>query len=214
MLRRFVPLFLLIGCAPLACSSADDPATPPADSSITEVGDETGDTGAAEVEVDAFEAAVDSGAIDSSVDTAVDETTSDASSDVADAPKEASADAGETGSDASTSCKTGSVQEEACGKCGTRSRLCDASKWLEWSGCFGETGTCVPGDKRSVACGRCGTRSQTCNATCSWDSDACTGEGTCVPGSTETAYTCLDSAKAKTRTCSDSCAWSTWSDCK
>jgi len=210
MLRRYVPLLVLLLSPGIACSGSDDPAATP-DTSV--------DSGLAEVFTDS--ATVDDTSID---DTSVDSASEDSAlPDTATAADSADASDADSASDVSldaateagTSCKSGAVQEESCGKCGTRSRLCDSSKWLEWSGCFGETGTCVPAEKRAVPCGRCGTRNQTCSATCEWDSEACTGEGACVPGSTETSYgACLDTTKVKTRTCSDVCAWTTWSDCK
>jgi len=200
MVRRLVPYLAVVCLSPLACSSPEGSTTSTADSYVAEVSDDAAnDT-----------LPVDSARIDDRVaDTALGLESGTADAAVSEVASDAVADSTET------SCKNGSVQEESCGKCGTHSRLCDASKWLDWSGCFGETGSCVPGDKRSVACGRCGTRAQTCNGTCSWDSDVCVGEGACVPGSKETSYgSCLDTTNVKTRTCSESCAWSAWSDCK
>ena len=143
--------------------------------------------------------------------------TSDATdaSDAADA-SDAHADAAD-GDDADGACKPGSIESEACGKCGTRSRLCaeDGGGWLPWGDCASETGECVPKDTRSVSCGRCGTRAQSCDDTCSWVSEVCTGEGECTAGDKETQYdVCGDPTLVKVRTCSDTCSWSTWSDCE
>lgn len=128
-------------------------------------------------------------------------------------------EAGDTGlSDGASvpdgACKTGTVEETTCGKCGKHSRLCDGGGWLDYGACYDESGSCVPAETRSVPCGRCGTRKQTCSSTCEWTSDVCVGEKACVAGTTETQYgTCLDSTKVKTRTCSDGCVWSEWSAC-
>jgi hypothetical protein len=214
MIRRLAPIALLALLAPLACSGTDDPPTNSADS--TAVVDTGTDTGSDTAAIDSAEQ--DTGSADSSI---VDSTINDVGAEVAVDGSGASETSSEGGSDATSDsadsgkCKSGAVEEESCGKCGTRSRLCEGGTWLPFGGCFAETGSCTPGETRSGSCGRCGTRSQTCSATCTWDSMACTGEGACVPGSTETQYgVCLDATKVKTRTCSDACAWADWSDCK
>lgn len=215
--HSFLPYTLVsVLFAITACSSDGGGAAPVADSaadtSVPEVADDTS----------TFDAIIDSG-VDSSIDSAEAE-------DVAlDTAPEAAPDA-ETGGDASSDsassetsaetgspCVTGTIEEQACGKCGKRYRLCDMSKWLEWGGCGEETGGCTPGETRDVPCERCGTRTQTCSATCEWGGGVCTDQKACVAGTTETRYSCGGDAGAdagsQTRTCTTACAWTDWSAC-
>ncbi len=131
----------------------------------------------------------------------------------ADAAKETS---GDVSVDApSTKCTSGAIESEACGKCGTRSRLCgDGNVWLDWGACGGETGACKPADSRSVTCGKCGKRTETCSVTCEWEPGACTDEGVCNAGEFETQYGgCSLPKQVKTRTCGTTCKWSDWGVC-
>ncbi|MBR2865600.1 MAG: hypothetical protein IKC13_04945 [Elusimicrobiaceae bacterium] len=68
------------------------------------------------------------------------------------------------------------------------------------------------------ACGNCGTRSVTysCNvATGQWKANygTCSGEGVCAPGAISTSYNCSGNG-SKSRTCSSSCTWGSYGDCK
>lgn len=143
-------------------------------------------------------------------------------------PTDSTTTDGETGGDAdagdapdpdaaevSDTCTTpGKTESGACGKCGTRERLCGSDKkWLPWGACTGETGTCSIGETRDVKCGKCGTRKDKCNATCDWDNGVCTGEGICNEGDVETQYSCSSPKLVKTRTCTSTCTWSDWSAC-
>jgi hypothetical protein len=96
---------------------------------------------------------------------------------------------------------------EACGNCGTRTRICDMNtgEWSEWSACLGE-GACSPDTTR--ACGATGTGTQSCAGNCQWD-DACTGQK-CVGASVEGCGLC----GTRTRTCNtNDGTWSGWSAC-
>lgn len=98
-------------------------------------------------------------------------------------------------------CQPGSVQEESCGRCGTRSRTCGQDgRWGEYGSC-GAQGTCSPGEQR--ACGNCGR--QTCSNQCEWSS--CSGQGVCAAGSQGACGTC------GYRDCNAQCQWTT-SSCK
>jgi len=126
----------------------------------------------------------------------------------------------ETGADTkevSTTCSTpGATEDEDCGKCGKRARLCNSDgTWLPWGLCTGETGSCVPGESRSTKCGKCGTRMESCSTTCAWDPTVCTGEGLCNANDMEVQYgACSNPKYVKTRTCSSTtCAWGEWSGC-
>jgi len=214
---RVAPFAWMFLFAPIACSSASDPDPDldtgiAVDSSTIDTFDGGNDAGSDAV-VDTFDGSFPDGAADSGYDTALE-------------PVDAR-DGGETldGSDAHTdsdahdtapsTCVPGTIESQTCGKCGTRSRLCDSTKtWLDYGICSGEIGACVPGGADTVACGRCGTRPRTCDSTCAWVPGACTGEKGCAAGSVEVQTgTCLDSTKSKKRTCSDICEWSDWSDC-
>lgn len=106
----------------------------------------------------------------------------------------------------------GTEQTENCGRCGTRSRICESTLWWsEWSACAGE-GACSSGATESQDCGRCGTQTRTCSDRCTWGSwSGCSGEGTCSPGTTDT-QDCNDCGTQE-RTCTSSCAWGGWSSC-
>jgi len=204
-LRQLSPLALLLALSLMtACSSSDDgaPITPDSatDSLVAEGGAETS----------TFDSAIDSGpSMDSGV---AEETSSDA--DPSDATESETDAATSEAGDGGGACKSGAIEEEKCGKCGTRARLCSMGKWLDYSACSEETGVCVPGETRNVPCDRCGTRKQTCTSTCEWTSGACLDQKGCIAGSVETRYgLCLDSSKVQTRTCTETCSWSAWGEC-
>lgn len=106
----------------------------------------------------------------------------------------------------------GTEQTEDCGRCGTRSRVCETSlEWSDWSGCAGE-GVCSPGDTDSQRCGRCGQQTRACSASCTWESwSDCSGEGECSPGTFDSQR--CDDCGTQERTCSSSCDWGGWSSC-
>jgi hypothetical protein len=91
----------------------------------------------------------------------------------------------------------GPAPTEACGRCGTRSRVCENGSWGDWGPCMGQ-GVCDPNDT-----GMCGANgSRTCTAQCTW------GACNCVGPSMESCGNC----GTRTRTCSDG-TWSNWSAC-
>jgi hypothetical protein len=199
-IHRFSAFALLLAVSALTACSGNDEGQPSAvDSAVVDTTPET-------IELDTA-TAVDTGAEDTS-------TSTDSALDAADETSDAGDGATTETSDGATTCKSGAVQMEACGKCGSRSRLCKMGAWLEWGACLGETGLCALGETRDVACERCGTRKQTCTATCEWSSGACLDQKGCTAGSIESRTgLCLDPAKVQTRTCTETCSWSAWSDC-
>jgi len=68
-------------------------------------------------------------------------------------------------------CIPGTVENEACGNCGTRKRTCNAyCAWIT-AACAGEpVDSCTPTavDYTSAGCGVGTVRTRTCNAACSW----------------------------------------------
>ena len=108
------------------------------------------------------------------------------------------------------------AQNEACGKCGERSRVRDCTDdcawgpWGDWTACAGG-GTCTPGEKetQTEGCGNCGkkTRTRTCDNSCGWSGwsawSGCGGQGACSPGA-KTAGGC-DACSEKT--CNSQCNW-------
>jgi len=190
-IHRFLAFALLPAVAALtACSSNDEGQPNTVDSAVVDTTPETTE-------------------LDTSTDTGEDDTAT---------PTDSATDAGDAGasetSDGSSACTSGAMESEACGKCGTRSRLCKMGAWLDWGACLAEFGVCVPGATRDVGCDRCGTRKETCTATCEWASGACLEQKACSAGSTESRTgLCLDPAKVQTRTCTETCAWTSWSEC-
>lgn len=67
-------------------------------------------------------------------------------------------------------------QVQACGMCGSRSRVCDGCQWGGWGACGGE-GPCSEGTVEEGTCGNGGTRERVCGGSCQWgDWGSCTGE--------------------------------------
>ena len=96
---------------------------------------------------------------------------------------------------------------EACGNCGTRTRICDMNtgEWSAWSECLGQ-GVCAPDTTR--ACGATGTGTQSCAGNCQWDA-ACTGQK-CGGASVEACGLC----GTHSRTCNtNNGTWSDWTAC-
>jgi hypothetical protein len=65
-------------------------------------------------------------------------------------------------------------------------------------------GVCVPGAQRTNACGNCGTVTDTCGMNCQWAAGSCTGQGPCVPNSTQQG----GCAACLLQTCGGNCQWS------
>lgn len=143
-------------------------------------------------------------------DTSASETAVDSS--VVDSAADAAKDAG--------SCPPLTTETKACGRCGTRTRTCSSfGTWNEWSLCKDEKSVteaeCTIDEVRATPCGNCGTQKDSCDSTtCTWNVGVCLGEGACAPGDEETSTaSCPTVGEVRTRTCSDKCAWSAYSDC-
>ncbi len=110
-------------------------------------------------------------------------------------------------------CDAGTVEEEACGNCGERSRTCKQNcQWGEWSNCFGE-GECVAGTSQEAACGNCGVKSRTCSEECLWAAwGECQTTGECSPGAKETKGCGV--CGLTERVCTEACTWSEWGACE
>ena len=120
----------------------------------------------------------------------------------------------------------------------TRARTCSGScswgSWGSWQnvGSCASQGVCGSGQSDSqtqyVSCGSCGsqqqTRSRTCSGTCSWGSwgswqnvGSCGGQGVCTSGQQQTETKtvgcglCGSQVQKRTRTCSATCGWGSWS---
>lgn len=116
------------------------------------------------------------------------------------------------------SCAPLTSETKPCGKCGKRTRTCSSSgTWNEWSTCSGEdpSAECSIDEVRAAPCGNCGTQKDTCDPTsCTWSTGVCLGEGACAAGDVETSTaSCPTVGEVRTRTCTDKCAWSAYSDC-
>jgi len=114
-------------------------------------------------------------------------------------------DSGTCGDD---SCPTpGASETVACGRCGSATRFCDASRQWQYDPCTGE-GVCTPGTTDVLACGNCGTQTARCNTECTWIAgSACTGEGECAPGTSMISTMGCSAGQSRTRTCSDTCGY-------
>ncbi len=117
-----------------------------------------------------------------------------------------------------TSCVPGATETRACGACGSQSRFCLSEGYFtSFTDCTGEHGDveCKIGEKRVSDCDRCGKATDFCDSkTCTWVTGVCAGAGPCDPGTSEsTTASCSVAAEVRTRTCSDKCTWSTFSEC-
>lgn len=108
-------------------------------------------------------------------------------------------------------------REVPCGNCGTLRQACSPDGiWSDVGTCEGQ-GTCSPGNvEMGEACGAlCGVQERSCNDQCQWEPFACVGEGTCQPGNdedeTQPCGSCGEQ-ETRTRTCTDGCEWSDWSE--
>jgi hypothetical protein len=134
-------------------------------------------------------------------------------------PDAASADAGPPGS----ACPTkDAIQEQACGLCGTQSRLCAPNSagspnvWQPWGFCQNEVADgCVPGTATTEACGLCGTRNKVCQNDCRYAVGACKNEpaGACQPGAIDYQVGLSCDAGGRSRTCEATCTYGAFSDC-
>src|SRR5690606_29309840 len=66
-------------------------------------------------------------------------------------------------------CETPStVEDVACGDCGTTQRFCTSERVWAYGPCTDE-GECAPGAERSDgACGSCGVQPERCSDACAW----------------------------------------------
>jgi alpha-tubulin suppressor-like RCC1 family protein len=125
---------------------------------------------------------------------------------------DAGKDAGPPAPVPGTACKTLDViASRTCGKCGKQEAICMSGDsglvWSEYGPCEGEAGTCLPGT--TLACGNCGT--QTCTQFCGWG--ACTGQpvNSCSPGAIEHTTAGCPTTGTRSRTCSATCTWQSYS---
>ncbi|MCF7861713.1 hypothetical protein K9M79_05685 [Candidatus Woesearchaeota archaeon] len=90
-----------------------------------------------------------------------------------------------------TSCTPGEVSSTSCGKCGTKTRTCQAdSSWSGFSECMDESGDCLVGETQTAACPLGGEKLRTCLSSCTW------GEwGTCSdnPSQSVTGFSVVNS---------------------
>ncbi|MDI7266707.1 MAG: hypothetical protein QME96_01780 [Myxococcota bacterium] len=102
-------------------------------------------------------------------------------------------------------CARGSTATEACGRCGTRQRTCDAAcDWGAWESCLGEGG-CLAGATETRACACGGSESRTCSPSCTWGAWSGCAAGACIPSSTQSCTTSCGSVGSQT--CAPTCTW-------
>ncbi len=110
-------------------------------------------------------------------------------------------------------CEPGASQEEACGACGSRSRMCpEDGFWGDWSECQGQ-GLCEAGTEETLACGaKCGQQIRICTEECVWsDWSECSSDGMCIPGDTEEMA--CGNCGLQQKVCGDDCYWMPWDPC-
>ncbi len=109
-------------------------------------------------------------------------------------------------------CSPGQIETQACGNCGTQTRVCTNScSWGGWSACSNQ-GVCAVGQMENQACGNCGNMSRTCSSSCQWNSwSSCQGQGPCVLGQQETQG--CGNCGTQSRSCNSSCQWNSWGYC-
>jgi N-acetylneuraminic acid mutarotase len=114
-----------------------------------------------------------------------------------------------------TKCTPNEICVEACGMCGTRSRLCDSTgSWLAWGTCQGEKlGSCQTGQTKSEACGMCGQRVYYCSTACEWLPGPCDNEGSCSQGAIQTTNASCPAGQVRAQFCDATCNWGQFSDC-
>ena len=120
-------------------------------------------------------------------------------------PEGAQACRGNCNWDACTVQACSGVASQACGRCGTQRRGCNAATgvWADWGECL-EQGECTPDETKS--CGESGRN--TCLGSCTWD-PVCRDQ-VCLGGASMTCEKC----GTKTRTCdTERGVWSDWGEC-
>ncbi len=129
-------------------------------------------------------------------------------------------------------CPPGLTSEtEACGKCGTRERICIASTidggpsvWAAWGSCLGELTTpdaCLPGAALpDTACGNCGTAKPFCQPDCHLSDPTCiepvfNGVAACHPGDSEfkLGASCTGVNEGRSHACQVDCQWGGFGAC-
>lgn len=100
-------------------------------------------------------------------------------------------------------CVVGSRSSQACGNCGTRTRVCSATCRWESGPCHGQ-GPCSPGQQTSAGCGN-ECQMKTCTSSCQWPSGSCSGCQGC--GNVTTCYSnwCPDGYHAIGYRCNSGC---------
>jgi hypothetical protein len=231
----FLSVTALMGGAIGACSASgvgieDEGALP--DEEDDDAAADTGtkrDAGKDTGKADAPSNAVDSGKPDATTadakpDNSVPDTGTGTSDAAPDAPKDAPADV--IPADAAlppvgSPCATANeIQNQACGMCGTQSRVCKDSGsglvWHAWGFCQNEVvGGCVPGTTVNEACGLCGRMTRLCQADCRYANQACTGQpaNACNPGTIEFKVGLSCDAGGRSRTCENTCTWGNYGQC-
>ena len=101
----------------------------------------------------------------------------------------------------------GSIEQVACGLCGTRERFCQSDGFWRTEACVGE-GTCTPGTARRTDCGNCGSQEELCTDSCEWIvGSECEDVGECVPGTTMSAQAGCPTGSAQPFVCNDQCTF-------
>jgi hypothetical protein len=104
-------------------------------------------------------------------------------------------------------CTSGTSQSQACGNCGTQSRICANGAWGTYGACSGQ-GACAPNATSTQACGNCGTQTRTCSASCAWGAfGSCGGQGICSATATENCGSTAQGCHQGVSTCSSNCTW-------
>lgn len=122
-------------------------------------------------------------------------------------------DVAKTPCEVSWQCDKGSVQSEACGNCGTRTRPCDDQcQYGPWSECL-DQGECAFGQREEKGCGDTGLQHRDCLQTCTWDNwTECEEQGVCLPGQAETEA--CGNCGQRYRGCTEGLQWDAWSPCQ
>lgn len=110
--------------------------------------------------------------------------------------------------------------QQVCGQCGVKDRVCAAGAWTAWSDCV-EGGQCTPGEEQPTSCeieglnGQCGVKRRICDAICVWgDWTECLPVGNCAPGEVEEELCSGSCGGSRRRTCTELCEWGEWSACE
>lgn len=110
--------------------------------------------------------------------------------------------------------------QQVCGQCGVKTRVCGRGVWMPWSECV-EGGQCVPGEEQPTSCeipnqnSQCGVKRRVCDAVCGWGEwTECLPVGTCAPGEVEEELCAGSCGGSRRRTCTELCEWGEWSACE